>query len=55
MEEMQISSWQYLVTDQSGKAKLVTVVLQLQLDGGEWRNDHRRRTLREHGVIGTSS
>ena len=45
----------YLVPNKSRKAKLAAVVLQLQLNCGQWRNDHRRRTLREHVVIGTSS
>ena len=44
---------QYLVSNKNGKSKLVAVGLQLKLDGGEWRNNHRRRTLKEHVVIGT--
>ena len=44
---------QYLVSDKSWKSKLLTVGRQLKLDCGEWRNNHRRRTLKEHVVIGT--
>ena len=44
---------QYLVSDKSWKSKLLTVGRQLKLDCGEWCNNHRRRTLKEHVVIGT--
>ena len=44
---------QYLVSDKSWKSKLLTVGRQLKLDCGEWHNNHRRRTLKEHVVIGT--
>ena len=39
---------QYLVSDESWKSKLLTVRLQLKLDGGERDNNHCRRTLKEH-------
>ena len=41
---------QYLVSDESWKAKLLTVCLQLKLDGGERNDNHCRWTLTEHIV-----
>ena len=49
----QVKSWQYLVSNKSWKAKLVAVALQLQLDGGEWRDNHRRWTLKGCVPTGT--